>query len=62
MFLALDNDPAGREATEKAREILKGKKVKVEIVKDHIKAKVKDLHKLLTAESAEENRKRAITT
>jgi len=51
ILLALDNDPAGKEATEKAKEILKGKKVKVEIVKDHINAGVKDLHKLLTAES-----------
>ena len=51
MLLALDNDLAGKEATEKAKEILKGKKVKVEIVKDHINAGVKDLHKLLTAES-----------
>ena len=62
MFLALDNDSAGREATGKAREILKGKKVKVEIVEDHVEAGVKDLHALLTAEPAEEKRKRAITT
>jgi hypothetical protein len=47
MFLALDNDSAGKEATEKAREILKEKKVKVEIVKNHIEAGVKDLHLLI---------------
>lgn len=61
MLLALDNDSAGKEATEKAKEILKGKKVKIEMVKDHIKAEVKDLHKLLTAEPGVRNEKRAIT-
>ena len=61
MLLALDNDPGGREATEKAKEILKGKKVKVEIVKDHIKAGVKDLHKLLTRESGVRSNKRRTT-
>lgn len=61
MLLALDNDSAGKEATEKAKEILKGKKVKIEMVKDHIKAGVKDLHKLLTAESPVKNEKRVIT-
>ena len=61
MLLALDNDSAGKEATEKAKEILKGNKVKVEMVKDHIKAGVKDLHKLLTAEPPAKNGKRAIT-
>jgi hypothetical protein len=51
ILLALDNDPAGKEATEKAKEILKRKKVKIEMIKDHVKAGVKDLHKLLTRES-----------
>jgi DNA primase len=57
MLLALDNDSAGKEATEKAKEILKGKKVKIEMVKDHIKAGVKDLHKLLIAESPAKKKK-----
>jgi hypothetical protein len=61
MLLALDNDPAGKEGTEKAKEILKGKKVKIEMVKDHINAGVKDLHKLLTAEPGLMKKKRAFT-
>jgi hypothetical protein len=60
MLLALDNDSAGKEATEKAKEILRKKKVKVEMVKDHIKAEVKDLHKLLTAEPEAGNKRRAM--
>lgn len=61
MLLALDNDPAGKEATEKAKEILKGKKVKVEMVKDHAKAGVKDLHKLLTLEPGVKKDRRVFT-
>lgn len=47
VLLALDNDAAGQQATAKALEILKGKRIRALLVKDHIRAGVKDLHKLL---------------
>jgi hypothetical protein len=51
MFFALDNDEPGQKAQEKGIEIVKPFS-KVHVVKDHIKAGLKDLHKLLMSQSS----------
>ena len=55
VLLGLDNDAAGQKATAKALEILKDKRMRAEIVKDHIQTGVKDLHKLLVPVDSENN-------
>jgi hypothetical protein len=51
IFFALDNDEPGQKAQEKGIEIVKSFS-KIRIVDDHIKAGVKDLHKLLVSQSS----------
>ena len=51
VFFALDNDEPGQKAQEKGIEIAKSFS-KIHIVDDHIKAGVKDLHKLLVSQSS----------
>jgi hypothetical protein len=51
VFFALDNDEPGQKAQKKGIEIAKSFS-KIHIVDDHIKAGVKDLHKLLVSQSS----------
>jgi DNA primase len=51
IFFALDNDEPGQKAQEKGIEIARSFS-KINIVDDHIKAGVKDLHKLLVSQSS----------
>ncbi len=55
-LLALDNDAAGQQATAKALEILKKRRIRTRLVHEHIRAGVKDLHKLLVPAGTDHNR------
>jgi len=49
IFLATDNDPAGIMARDRAVEIISRTRSQIILVEDHVRAGVKDLHKLLVA-------------
>ena len=51
VYLATDNDPAGMAARDKAVEIISRTRSTIVLVEDHFRAGVKDLHKLLVANS-----------
>lgn len=51
VWLATDNDPAGIRARDNAVEIISRTKSQIVFVEDHVQAGVKDLHKLLVANS-----------
>ena len=55
VLLALDDDAAGRKATGKALDILNDKHIRASVVMEHVRAGVKDLHKLLVSADTHNN-------